>query len=190
MLSSRRRALYALTGVLLAACASTPPVRPLAASVSQADEPFEIAGRLSARRGNEAAAANFRWIHGTDHDELTLATPLGSTLARLDGTAGQVRLELPDGRVAVAPDWEALTSKVLGAPIPLRGLSWWLRGVPHPGSQHTIERDASARASVLWQDGWEIVYGYGEAGDRPVRLRLVYPDTELRLVLDAWSDAR
>ena len=174
---------------MLAACASA-PVQRTAAPVSQADEPFEIAGRLSARHGNEAAAANFRWVHGAARDELTLATPLGSTLARLDGTAGQVRLELPDGRVTIAPDWEALTSKVLGAPIPVRGLTWWLRGAPHPGSPHTIERDTSARASVLRQDGWEIVYAYGEASDRPVRLRLTFPDTELRLALDAWSDAR
>jgi outer membrane lipoprotein LolB len=118
-----------------------------------------------------------------------LTTPLGSTLARLEGTASRVRLELPDGRVAEAADWEALTSNVLGAPIPVRGLAWWVRGAPHPGSPHTIERDAAARTSVLWQDGWEIVYGYGEGGDRPARLRLTYPDTDLRLVLDAWNDA-
>lgn len=173
---------------MLAACSSTPLLRETA-TLSLADEPFEIAGRLSARHGNEAAAANFRWTHRADRDELTLATPLGSTLARIDGTQGQVRLELPDGRVADAPDWEALTLKVLGAPIPVRGLAWWLRGVPHPGSVHTIERDAAARASVLWQNGWEIVYGYNEAGARPTRLRLTYPDTELRLVLDAWNDA-
>jgi len=157
--------------------------------VSLADESFEIAGRLSARHGSEAAAANFRWMHRADRDQLTLATPLGSTLARLEGTVARVRLELPDGRVSDAPDWEALTTSVLGAPIPVRGLAWWVRGAPHPGSQHTIERDTASRASVLWQDGWEIVYGYAEAGERPARLRLTYPDTELRLVLDTWSDA-
>jgi len=118
-----------------------------------------------------------------------LSTPLGSTLARLEGSASSVRLDLPDGRVAEAPDWSSLTSQVLGAPIPVRGLAWWVRGAPHPGSAHTIERDASARASVLWQDGWEIVYSYADGGgERPTRLRLTYPDTELRLVFDAWSD--
>lgn len=153
-----------------------------------ADEPFEIAGRLSARHGREGAAANFRWTHRLDRDELTLATPLGSTLARLNGTSERVRLELPDGRVADAPDWEALTGRVLGAPIPVRGLAWWIRGAPHPGSAHTMERNAASRASVLWQDGWEIVYDYADGGSRPARLRLTYPDTEIRLVVDTWNE--
>jgi outer membrane lipoprotein LolB len=186
---SLRCALCVFAAALLAACASAPPVRTTSASASVADAPFEISGRLSARHGSEAAAANFRWIHRVDRDQLTLATPFGSTLAHLEGTAAQVRLELPDGRVAEARDWEALTSRVLGAPIPLRGLAWWVRGAPHPGSSHTVEGAASARPSVLLQDGWEIVYSYGESGDRPSRLRLTYPDTELRLVLDEWSDA-
>lgn len=181
------RAFLAFTAALLAGCASVPTVR-TSAPVSLADEPFEIAGRLSARRGSEGAAANFRWTHRADRDQLALATPLGSTLARLEGSAERVRLELPDGRVADAADWEALTSNVLGAPIPVRGLAWWVRGAPHPGSPHTIERDSLSRASVLRQDGWEIVYGYGE-GDRPARLRLAYPDTEIRLVLDTWNEA-
>lgn len=185
-----RGALLAFTVALLAACAATPPQPTPSAPVSLADEPFDIAGRLSARRGSEGAAANFRWTHRVDRDQLTLATPLGSTLARLEGTSAQVRLELPDGRVTDAADWEALTSSVLGAPIPVRGLAWWIRGAPHPGSKHTSERDAQSRASVLWQDGWEIVYGYGDGGSRPARLRLSFPDTEIRLVLDAWDEVR
>lgn len=154
---------------------------------SAGDRGFELAGRLSARHGNEAAAASFRWTHRSDRDELVLVTPFGQTLAKLDGNDVLVRLELPDGRVAQAPDWEALTANVLGAPIPLRGLSWWVRGVPHPGSAHSIERDADARAKVLHQDGWEIVYAYGGDGARPSRLRLAYPDVEIRLVLDSFG---
>ena len=188
--SAVRRALLAVTAAVLAACAAAPPQPVPSTPVSLADEPFEIAGRLSARRGSEGAAANFRWTHRSDRDQLTLATPLGSTLARLEGTSAEVRLELADGRVTDAADWEALTSSVLGAPIPVRGLAWWIRGAPHPGGTHTIERDAQSRTSVLWQDGWEIVYGYSDAGSRPARLRLSYPDTEIRLVLDAWDAAR
>lgn len=189
MLISRRRCLSALAGMLLAACATAPPVSRTAVPDSRTDESFEARGRLSARHGNEAAAANFRWTHRPGRDQFTLASPLGSTLAQLEGTLREVRLELPDGRVIVAPDWEALTSKVLGAPIPVRGLAWWLRGLPHPDSAHSVERDAAGRASVLRQDGWEIVIDYGESSDRATRLRLTYPDTELRLVIDAWGDA-
>lgn len=188
MVISRRHCLHAFAAILLTACATAPPVRRTAAPPSPSDEPFAVSGRLSARHGSEAAAANFRWTHRPGRDQFTLASPLGSTLAELDGTAAEVRLVLPDGRVIVAPDWEALTSKVLGAPIPVRGLAWWLRGIPHPGTPHQVERDSAARAALLRQDGWEIVLGYSESSDRPSRLRLAYPDTELRLAIDAWSD--
>ena len=151
------------------------------------DVAFEVAGRLSARHGKEAAAANFRWNHTPGRDALTLATPMGSTLARLQGDESEVRLELPDGRNARAPDWESLTANVLGTPIPVRGLASWVRGSPHPRSAHDVERDAHSRIVVLRQDGWEIVYGYA-ADERPRSLRLTYPDTEIRLVLDSWGE--
>jgi outer membrane lipoprotein LolB len=180
------RALLArLAIVALAGCATVAPVGD--APVAPApDVAFEASGRLSARHGREAAAASFRWSHGRGRDELSLASPLGQTLARLSGDASGVRLELPDGRSAEAGDFEALTANVLGAPLPVRGLAWWIRASPHPGSRAQIERDASARVSVLRQDGWEIVYDWGDDA-RPARLRMTYPDTEIRLVVDEWS---
>lgn len=182
-----RRA-FALALVALAGCASGPATRIDTNPVAVPDTPFEVAGRLSARRGNEGVAANFRWMHRPGRDELLLSTPLGQTLARLEGGDGGVRLEVPDGRNREANDWEALTAEILGAPVPVRGLAWWVRGMPHPRAPHSIERDARSRAAVLRQDGWEIVYDYADAGERPLRLRLAYPEVEIRLVLDQWSE--
>jgi len=170
----------------VAACAPL-QTRDPQAGAAHGDAAFDVTGRLSARHRSEAASAGFRWSHRHDGDELSLASPLGQTLAELRGDASSVRLTLPDGRTTQAADWEALTANVLGAPLPVRGLAWWIRGIGHPGSPHTIERDAGgARAAVLRQDGWEIVY---EARDdeRPLRLRMTYPDTEIRLVIDSWS---
>ena len=118
-----------------------------------------------------------------------LSTPLGAALARLEGNASEVRLALADGRTETAGGWQALTARVLGAPVPVRGLAWWVRGSPHPFSAHSAERDAQTRLSVLRQDGWEIVYDYAGEAPRASRLRLAYPDTEVRLVLDAWGEA-
>ena len=180
------RALLArLAIVMLAGCATVAPV--VDAPTAAPDVAFDAAGRLSARHGREAATANFRWSHDRGRDELSLASPLGQTLARLTGDASGVRLELPDGRTAEAGDFEALTANVLGAPVPVRGLAWWIRGAAHPRSRAQVERDAAARVSVLRQDGWEIVYDWSADASRPVRLRMTYPDTEIRLVVDEWS---
>jgi outer membrane lipoprotein LolB len=180
------RAAVAILVATLAACAPV-QTRDAQTGVPTRDAAFDVTGRLSARHRTEAASAGFRWSHRPDGDELSLASPLGQTLAELRGDTASVRLTLPDGRIAQARDWEALTANVLGAPLPVRGLAWWIRGVGHPGSPHTIERDAGgARAAVLRQDGWEIVYEARD-GERPLRLRMTYPETEIRLVIDNWA---
>jgi len=186
----RRRALALVVAATLSACATPALVEEVApVPTAPADAPFALSGRLSARHAENGVAANFRWVHAPGADELMLSTPLGQGLARLTGDARGVVLELPDGRIARAGDWESLTREVLGIPVPVRGLAWWVRGAPHPASAHRVERDASRRAAVLRQDGWEIVYGYRDDGERPSRLVLAYPGIELRLALDPPGDS-
>lgn len=176
----------AICAVALAGCATAPPTTQATLDAA-ASSGFELAGRLSARSGDAAATASFRWTHRDDRDELMLSTPFGAALARLDGNPSRVRLELADGRVAQAADWEALTAEALGAPIPVRGLAWWVRGLPRPGADHSIERDGAARITLLRQDGWEIAYSYATAGVLPSRLRLALGEVEIRMVLDSFG---
>jgi outer membrane lipoprotein LolB len=185
---ARRGALAVALVALLAGCATPPRAGVAPAEVAAADARFELAGRLSAKHGDSAVAASFRWTHAPGSDLLVLSTPFGQGLARLSGGAEGVVLELADGAVARAGDWEALTRAALGVPVPVRGLAWWVRAQPHPGSAHVMERDAAGRASVLRQDGWEIVFGYRDDGAQPSRLVLAYPNVEIRLALDARAE--
>jgi outer membrane lipoprotein LolB len=184
----RRRGVVLALAATLAACATPPRGDVAAAAVAPADAPFELSGRLSARYGETGVAASFRWVHAPEADELLLATPFGQALARLSGGANGVVLELQDGGVARSGDWESLTREALGVPVPVRGLAWWVRGAPHPASAHAVERDTAGRASVLRQDGWEIVYGYRDEGAQPSRLVLAYPGIEVRLAVDSRVD--
>jgi outer membrane lipoprotein LolB len=185
---TRRRAAAILLSGFLAGCAAAPRVAAPPPVAALEDVSFEAAGRLSARHGDTAVAASFRWSHRSDADELVLATPFGEGLARLTGDASGVALELPDGRTARAADWESLTGTALGVPVPVRGLAWWVRGVPHSRAAHTVERDAAGRMLVLRQDGWEIVFGYRDDDAAPSRLVLAYPQIEIRLAVDARTD--
>ena len=151
-----------------------------------ADAPFAIDGRLSVRRGSEALAANFSWRHAPPKDDLVLSTPLGQTLAEISADASVPRYELraSEGRREEAGDWPALTERALGAPLPVAGLAAWIVGAPHGRAPYSIEPDALGRASVLRQDGWEIVYAYSDAEARlPSRLQLAWLDIEVRIVV-------
>jgi len=178
-----------VASVILAACASVPPATPLPVPRADPREAFAIEGRLSARSPAQAVAVHFTWAHDPPRDELAVATPLGQTVAELsgDGAAGRVEVRLPDGRRDEARDWTTLTERSLGFPLPVDGLAAWVRGAPRDGVAHSAEPDALGRLIVLRQDGWEIVYAYADdASRRPNRLRLSYPDVDVRIVIDAW----
>lgn len=180
-----------MAAAVLAGCAALPPAPVSPGAPSVADLPFAVDGRLSARHGDEGVAGAFTWNHEPGHDSIDLSTPLGQTLAEIDGNADGVRLRLPDGTTDSAADWGTLTRRAFGVTIPVEGLAYWIRGVPRAGESARIERDAQGRALVLRQDGWEIVYGYADAAaTRPARVTLRYPGStpiDVRVVVDRWQ---
>jgi outer membrane lipoprotein LolB len=173
------------------ACASLPPPPATQAPITAADTPFAIAGRISAKRGDAGVAGSFSWSHDIAHDAIELSTPLGQTLAQLDGNAREASVRLSDGRVETAPGWSALTEKAFGVTIPVDGLAAWVRGLPRADARYSVERDGAGRVSVLRQDGWEVVYAYADdAARKPFRVTLQYPGAqpiEVRVVVDRWQ---
>lgn len=194
--ASRATLAAAMAAMLLAACAAVPTQVPATADIPLvAVDRFDIAGRLSARRGSEGVAAHFTWSHRPDGDRIDVATPMGQTLARLSGDAAGVRVERPGQAPLAAAGWDVLTREVFGVSIPVEGLAAWVVGAPRANVPFGNERDADGRLSVLRQSGWEIVYAYADGAPpaQPTRLVMRYPDTEIvevRLVVDRWNEAR
>ena len=183
--------LVAALALVVAACASTPVV-PLRTIPSAIDQPFAIDGRFSARRGKEAIALVFVWTHGVTRDEFVVTTPLGQAVAELarDAMTHRVELRTADGRRDEASDWAMLTERIVGFPLPVGGLTWWAQGVPRADAPYSLETDSVGRASVLRQDGCEIVYAYPDDSARlPSRLVLACADVEMRVVIDRWRAA-
>lgn len=157
-----RWALLAL--FLLSACAALEP------ATEEAE--FELAGRIAVRYGEEAFSGNLAWRHGAAADDMLLTTALGAGVARLTRNGQNIVLTTAEPREYKSDDPEALTQEVLGFRLPLRGLADWVRGRPSP--------DLEAR-------GWKIEYqGYDEQ-KRPTRLRVTYPNLELRLAISEWK---
>lgn len=152
---------------------------------------YNLTGRLSARHAAEGLSASYRWHHDRDSDELELASPLGQTLAQLSGGPAGVTLRTADGRIETASDWQTLTSRGLGWPLPVTGLSYWVQGVPREGAPFVVEPGDAGAPGLLRQDGWTVVYNAFAADRagvlRPSRMTLSYADVEVRLVIDEWQ---
>lgn len=176
---------------LVAAGCAQLPGRPAPVEVPASvtlPETFNVAGRLSVRRGDQGLSASFTWEHLPGSDRIDLTTPLGQTVARLESESGRVRLTAAEGRTDEAPTWEALTERGLGIPLPVSGLRYWIHAAPRPGAPFAAERSDSGRIDVLRQEGWEIVFRYREPdAARPASLRASFHDLDLRIAIDRWE---
>jgi outer membrane lipoprotein LolB len=172
-----RAVLFAVT-LLLAACAQ------LESKVPQ-DVEFELTGRLAARYGSEASSGNVAWRHARDSDEMLITSPMGTGVARIVRQGDSVVLTTAEPREYKASDAETLTQEVLGFRLPLAGLADWVRGRPSDPNAKA-EYDKDGRLRVLEERGWKIEYQDYE-GKLPSRMRLTYPNIELRLAISQWK---
>ncbi|NDV13265.1 lipoprotein insertase outer membrane protein LolB [Crenobacter caeni] len=173
-----RAALVALP-LMLGACATQVAFRPQQELV--ADAPFALSGRLSVQVDGKGQLAQFDWTHAAGRDALSVNTPLGNTVARVTRDAAGVVLEA-DGKRWQAEDVETLTEQVLGWPLPLANLVWWVRGHRAPGVPAVTLPDGA-----LEQQGWQIRFTADEAGSAyPRRIELSRDGIVLRIVASQW----
>jgi len=180
--------LLALSALLIAGCASLPPLEL---------QPQLYTGRFAASisRGDarEAISGRFTFSTGPTRSVLDLASPLGNTLARVDASADGATLTAPQGDGSLAtwhgPSADALAESVLGYALPVAGLPDWLQGRAAPG-RPALSMPEAGPAARIEQDGWVIAIEerFGDNG-APRRLTLDRTDStgklKLRLALDA-----
>jgi outer membrane lipoprotein LolB len=150
------------------------------------DVEFDMSGRLAARYGSEAFTGNIAWRHAKSADEMLITSSLGAGVARIVRDGESVVLTTAEPREYKARDAEALTQEVLGFRLPLSGLADWVRGRPSDEAAAKVERDEQGRLRALEERGWKIEYQEYE-GKLPSRMRLTYPDIELRLAISKWE---
>ena len=176
----------ALTSVvLLTACATTPSVSPADRAYTGR---FAVTTAFGEKRENVSGRFNFE-VRGPQQ-VLELASPLGTTVARIEIEPGGARATGARMQEVRGVDAEALTEQLLGWRLPVSGLADWIEGRPVAQRSARLQRDGD-RIVLIEQDGWEIrLSEYFESVGRPRRLALERasgPDTPsvlLRLIVD------
>jgi outer membrane lipoprotein LolB len=148
---------------------------------------YDVAGRIAARKGDDAFSGSFRWSHQADKDRIELASPLGQTVALMQRDEGGIRVQTPDGKSLRAPTWESLTTRVLGWPLPVSGLAYWMESAAVPQVPYEAQPDESGRPAELRQQGWTVRYREYDQQSRPTRLQLEYDTLEIRVAVDTWE---
>lgn len=186
------RRLLLLCLVVMAGCRTLPPPETMQRPADPGQASFDLNGRISITHDGKRDAANLRWSHTPDGDEMSLVAPLGQTVARLVRNGQGATLETSEQRY-VAGNIGELTQQALGWTLPLEGLPYWVFALPSPESESDVESAPGGQVSVLRQDGWEMRYlrYASEAADSlPMRMRLAREGVEIQLMVDEWNIPR
>ena len=176
MRRAARSAAASIALLLLGACASFE--RPPSVELTRSGR-FALTAAWgegdAARR--ESSNGRFTLHAGKGLQILDLASPLGTTVARVRLDASGATLTTPSGsgmQEVRSADAETLTQDVLGFRLPVGGLADWIQGRPAPApAPESVEGDPRRPESFV-QNAWRVrVAERTDAGPR--RLLLDYP---------------
>lgn len=172
-----------LAALALLGCASEPLAPPdrsftgrFSAIATQGDKRDSVSGRF---------VVELRGARQT----IDLATPVGTTVARIDVGPDGARASGPGMPESRGNDPDQLAEQLLGWRLPVTGLADWIEGRPVPSRPARVERNGG-QPTAIEQDGWTIRYAERFAGGRPRLIVMerpaapLAPGVVLRLVLD------
>ena len=165
---SLRHFILCLCAVLLSACAGQQPKPPTAAeqSVTQLQQ-WSIKGKLGVRSPTENGSANLNWQQqSAPNYRIHLSGPLGAGATVISGTSGGVSLQRGNEPPMHARNPAQLTMQMLGWPLPVDEMFYWVRGLAAPGSAAQGEQhNAQGQLVSLRQSGWQLNFsGYENRG--------------------------
>lgn len=181
--------------LVMAGCATPPPIVPDAGQTSAAalSRTGRFAVQVEELGGQQhAVQGGFSWYDiGAGGLTLDLISPLGAALARVEVDAdGSAVLIEANGTRTAAETADELVARVLGSPIPVDGLRYWLRGklLAQPAAE-VFERDAGGRPTRFTQGGWRVqITDFDDKGPSRMQLQRHEPgnrDISVRLVITA-----
>jgi outer membrane lipoprotein LolB len=172
---TRRLTLLAFAAALSGCATSTANLS--RSSVAEYRDTIALTGRLSVnyqKEGRpESITGNFNWSQRPGRIDVSLASPLGQTIAAISVTPQEATLTQADRPTRVAKDIDTLTAQSLGWELPVSGLRDWLQGYAFDADGKRFAA-SPANNSVYTRDGWNLrfVSWQDETAAHPVPRRI------------------
>ena len=195
------RAAWALAGVvlLMGGCATVPKTNGGAAQAEQrweqrADEletisDFSLQARV-ASGGLLGVTGDLRWEQHGEQFELHFSGPFGIGALQISGHDSDVQIRTKKNTYQTDDPQRFLREKV-GWDLPVRGLRYWVIGLPSPHSDADLILDDQGRPEEIEQEGWTLHYSeFQTVGnvELPRRFELSGAHGKFKIVVDRWSD--
>ncbi len=180
--------------LLVAACAVREP-RPEGAWLDEREAWFaqhpnwEVSGRLALSDGERGGQMAFSWYAEGDQHEVQLRTVATGKRWRLLFNDSGALLEGSDIGLLRGPDPDLLVAEVVGWPIPVSHLVYWLRGLQGPSGE-MVRFAADGTMTEILAPPWTLEYqrfGQGQQGPlMPTRIEASSPPHQVRAVMRDW----
>ena len=150
---------------------------------------WQIQGKIGVRTAADAGSAYLDWSQSFDSFYILLSGPLGQGSTIISGNPYGARLENSNGtHISASP--QQLVYEHTGWVIPIEHLPYWVKGIPSPRGESTLEYNELGTLSGLRQDGWQLEFDrYGDLLGTllPQRIKLQRDDLKVTLVIKEWS---
>ncbi len=184
---------------LVSACATKTPTEPRNNSwlerqqhISAIDE-WTVKGRIGIKTPDQGFSSSLSWQHQPKQQLFRIYGAFGQTYAELNQSEDKSTLELSDNEIYESNDVESLLHKVLGYPLPIEHLEYWIFGLPYPGKDSVLSFDKVGRLQTIQYQQWEISYKkykrFSSFDNQylPSKIKVSNGDVTLRLSLRNWA---
>ncbi len=150
-----------------------------------------INGRVGIKTDQQSGSASIFWQQTGANYEMRIVAPLGQGTYIFTGSPEGVQMRGPDELLLFADTPEELMQTGLGWSVDLRGLRYWVRGIPAPDMAYKqLSLDGSGRLGYLDQSGFSIeIQRYATVEDLvlPEKLVINSPDLQLKMLIKNWE---
>ena len=187
----RRWQFSALALVMLVTACSTVPQTPLPPTEMAKNTQISnwyVKGKIGLKDGKEAHSAYLNWLQCGDHYDIRVTGPFGQGAAHLFGSNTLASLETADNQLSHAANAEQLLSRQLGWSFPVAELLYWLRGIPSPLLDYSIEDQLTSFQQSQWQISYPRLTLIGDyqlpskiiASQKPLKITLIIKQWQLQ----------
>lgn len=155
-------------------------------------EDFQLSGKLGFRNSDEAfSVAVNQWQQKADRYEIKLSSSfLGLGSVTIQGTPSWIEIQESGEEPISSPYPNEALAELLGMPLPVQRIRYWIRGIPAPQSSATETKNEKGLVSNISQDDWEIELDrYHDVNKLPLpgRIKINRQDTRITLIISQWS---
>lgn len=142
--------------------------------------------------------ASLIWRYSEQANQVRLFGPLGIGAVTLNFDQSGAQLTDNKGRSHQGVSAQALLTRIIGWPIPVEALAYWLFALPQPSGEYQYQLNEFGELAELKQFGWQISYkSYSDPAHdsglslaRKITARRAAPDGQtvlVRLIAKSWQ---